>query len=381
MMMKSLIHNARPQLRGTIGLGVKVEGEKFPRMTDYFVVDHLPEIVRHYGKQPTALHIQFPVNDPGRVAPSGFKAWSGQRRDAKGNIVDGVLKCAGDGSYKDEFDVVIPGEAEWMDRNSLPPEDEIIGERNPETGKVRRTCYGTTCVDYKAGNCKRNMQMYVVLPLISRYYIYRIDTSARKSIESVVLRLNQTFMQGGDITQQVYEIYRKPTTVQRWNEKEKKMIKDLKPLMFMRELDTQDFMQLNGEAYSKAGLILGPKSLAKALPSPEEQKQSPSPDLYPTEPPAIEVVARTPGGDTPESLVDHPDLRLAFDEYGRLCLGHELSAKDRLILIKKKEGSPNLKEEVRITLLKRIEEKKAQLATQLKPPPQGEVKADLSDIT
>jgi hypothetical protein len=117
------------------------------------------------------------------------------------------------------------------------------------------------------------------------------------------------------------------------------------------------------------------------LPSPEEQKQSPSPDLYPTEPPAIEVVARTPGGDTPESLVDHPDLRLAFDEYGRLCLGHELSAKDRLILIKKKEGSPNLKEEVRITLLKRIEEKKAQLATQLKPPPHGEVKADLSDIT
>lgn len=387
-----MINGLTPRFKpkGIISLGVKRLGIKHPDNMPHFVLTKAPAVAMIYGPEPKSLDIVFPTRDMERVVPHAYKFWSGGRMNEEGNIIDGVLKCIGNGSYTDETGVEIAGTADWRDKNNLPPKDEILTERDRRTGMVKRMCWGRNCVDY--GNCKQNMTMYFTIPRVHPTDIYEMHTSSWSSINSVINLVNQVLMAKDDLVDTVFRIFKKPVPNSFWDREKQKEVKGVKDKVFMEEWDTEKFMIEHGaqviqariNAKKTSGQFLaahhGPALAALAaasLPSREAAMLNRSAEQYPVEPPAIEVLAKdSSSGVNVESLIDDPDLQLAFDEYARV-IGSPLSAKDRLILIKKKEGAPDLKLEVLRTLRRRTEERRSQL----QPPPEIEVTADIGGIT
>lgn len=74
----------------------------FPRAVDWFVVDHLPEVTKLYGRRPTQLEIMCPSNDIETVLPGLYK-------NNRGDIIN----CVGDGQTARRMD----GDGIW---NEIP---------------------------------------------------------------------------------------------------------------------------------------------------------------------------------------------------------------------------------------------------------------------
>lgn len=344
MAIRQLVESPNIVCKGTIGLGIKDPNKSHPEIADHFVLDDAPEVKRVYGEEPQALDIVFPVDDLDLIIPSWFKYWSGQRRNDAGKIIDGTLVCIGDGPGKDQEGNEIAGVATWRDRGRSPPEDQMISQRDPQTGLIKRACWGTKCTD--AGKCKQNMQVYCILPLVSPKDIYRIDTSSWRSMRSFFNTLNQMQMLGAKIAGRAFRVVKKEVPVTFWDKEKQKEFKSMKPLIFLEEWDQHEFLQLHGKHVESLQSQLAAGKIHLKLPSKEEAQLLPSPELYPTDP------AAPPGADAPavtqtkvanaQSVVADPDVKAAFDDYAAV-LGKPLTDKDRLILVRQKEGAPDLK--------------------------------------
>jgi Recombination directionality factor-like len=289
----------------------------------------------------------FPVDDLDKIIPSWFKFWSGQRKNEAGHIIDGTLMCIGDGPGVDAQGNEVPGTATWRDRRREPPKDEIITARDPATGLIKRRCWGTKCVD--AGNCKQNMQVFCILPLVSPVDIYRIDTSSWRSMRSFFNTLNQCQMLGGRIAGRPYRVIKKEVPVPFWDKEKQQEFKSMKPLVFLEEWDHVEFLQLHGKQVASLQEQLAAGKINLRLPTAEEAALLPSPELYPTEPfsqageqkaAQAEVVQGKVDG--AKALLTDPEVKAAIDEFEHY-LGTKIGDKDRMMRIRKFESEPDPK--------------------------------------
>ena len=379
MPIQRLATRRRLPIIGKIRLGERKEaksGTEYPVNVPYFVLDDAPGVADVYGPNPTELDIMFPSNDIESVIPTWFRWFSAGQKDASGKVIGGKRICQGNG----EIDKDTPGEATWFDRNRKPPEDEIISV-DVASGQIKRKCYGKFCVDARdeKGNpkCKQGMQVFCILPRVGFYGVYEIDTTSWDTITAFDSALNWWLsLPGGSFRWQPFKI-KKVEKVKTFYDARAQQEKTSKQQIMTLEFNPQ-FEQIHGDDMRlKLGQLRNSEQVM--LPPAEELDELGMEDHYPV----LDAAAQAHPAESPvtvENLVDDPDLTLAFDEYGKL-LGKEFTAKDKAMLIKKKEGAPDLKEVVWKTLLKHIAERKAFLATQLRPPPPMEVHEDADGIT
>lgn len=115
----------------------------YPRETPHFVVP--PEVEKVYGREPTALDILLPVDDPEVVFPQAFEYYGSGRG----------LKCTGNG------------------RTALR-----YNEKTKEMEQVDCTC---PLYENDEG-CTQRGHLAVILPKVSVGGIYQIDTGSYNSI-------------------------------------------------------------------------------------------------------------------------------------------------------------------------------------------------------
>jgi len=158
---------------GKIRLGIKKESKdgrsEYPSNVPYFVVSDAPGVQEVYGTTPTELHILFFSANEEEIAPYYYKYFSGGYKNAAGKMVGGELKCKGDGCTADYY-----------------------AGRNAATRIVpTRPCVGPDgCPDGKdsKGNdqCRPELNLYFVLPLVNPYKIFRLDSHSWNNIKFIM---------------------------------------------------------------------------------------------------------------------------------------------------------------------------------------------------
>jgi len=147
---------------GKIRLGIKdtsKTGSPYPKPVDYFVV---PDGIKEYvGEKPRELEIMLPSENPDEFAPQWYRAYS---------IAWGLV-CIGDGeTARRKVDAETGGIAgrgtrrwEWK--------DEVV-------------CNPQECAEF-GSQCRRVMNLMVLLPTVPGLGVWQIDTSSFHSIVSV----------------------------------------------------------------------------------------------------------------------------------------------------------------------------------------------------
>jgi len=147
--------------KGKIRLGIKVEGEHstYPQKVDYLVCP--PEVQEVYGPKPTKLDIIFPSFDLEVIAPQYYRCY----RRTYG------LVCKGDGKTC---------------RTKIDLATGTLADRNTKEWEYKEMkCGGEDCPEYEQKNCRRVMNLQVILPYVKGLGVWQIDTSNRNSIINV----------------------------------------------------------------------------------------------------------------------------------------------------------------------------------------------------
>jgi len=171
MAIKQVQDSARLPILGKIRLGERVvsqKGSKYPKTMPHFVLKDAPDVIKVYGDKPLSLDILFPEDDPQKFMPYWYKWYAGGLKNKEGDFIGGRLQCYGDGEVA----------------HHLALRDRVT--RQVPT----RPCLAQGCPDWKDGKgnqqCKQSMSIYVLLPLVSWYGVYQIDTTSWDSIHSFV---------------------------------------------------------------------------------------------------------------------------------------------------------------------------------------------------
>jgi hypothetical protein len=152
---------------------VATSGKSYPTEKEYFILKDAPEVAKVYGEEPKAIDIMFPSDDENIIIPTWFKWYSAAKENSNGEIIGGMLNCYGDGP----------------DLEGNPGSAVYLKGRDPITGVTpKRPCMGPSCPDWKNARgqqqCKQSMQVLVMLPLVSMYGVYKINTSSWNAIRS-----------------------------------------------------------------------------------------------------------------------------------------------------------------------------------------------------
>lgn len=338
---------------GVIRLGIKVKtqsGSERPDNAPHFVLHDAPQVEAVYGKNPQELDVIFPSDDLDAAVPTWLKWWRPGARDASGKAISGILRCKGNGPAPDGA----PGEAQYFDK------------MDPKTGVVpTRPCLGDKCPDWKdaKGNpqCKPNMQIFVYLPKVSPFGIFKISTTSWTSIKSFydqlawIKKLNNGAIRG--ICFKMVKAQKAFTSYDaNGNRKDRSQwVVLLKP--------NENKLEIEGMRQSIN--LLEASSIKWA--APVEQLEAPAediPHLEAAEDAAVKVA-------TAEDLVKDPEVSAGFDALGA-AMGAALPLKDRLIMIRKKEKEPDIKKAVLEAIGKAVasvEAKNKAKAVEAAPPP------------
>lgn len=188
--------NIRPTILGKIRLGVKTtsaKGAEYPVETEFFVLKDAPEVASVYGAEPTELDIFFISDVVEEAIPYWYKWYGGNKKDAKGNSLGGELYCRGDGEKALYFH-----------------------KRDGNTGVVpERPCLGEKCPDWAPGGkqqCKAMMTMYVLIPRVSLYGVYQIDTGSKAAINNILSGVSIAHKWGA-LSKVPFKLYRDPTSM------------------------------------------------------------------------------------------------------------------------------------------------------------------------
>ena len=157
---------------GKIHLGVKVSVKKdgtpcapYPRATDYFVFepDHpgYAELVETYGEKPKELRILLPIEDETKFAQQFYRLYSLTRG----------LVCKGDGEEALRMiDTATGG---------------VAGRDTKDVAMKPITCQGRDCPEYGPRACGEVMNLQFLLPEVSGFGVWQIDTGSINSIINV----------------------------------------------------------------------------------------------------------------------------------------------------------------------------------------------------
>lgn len=345
---------------GTIRLGIRQEaksGSKYPKTVPHFVLTDAPEVARVYGDDPKEIDIIFIAEDIEMNIPTWLMWFGAGIKDKDGNMKGGKLFCKGNGP----------------DVEGRPGVAQFYSKRDPKTGVVPdRPCLGEQCPDWidknGARQCKPAMKVLCVLPLVSPYGVYEINTNSWNSIKSFHEQLSWIKTLKGNISLLPFKIVREEENIKYLDKAEGKEKQSLQYVMKLRP--NQHFLELHGEK-AKAIMATLQNAPSNLLPSGERMEAllaAPREDGYEMIDVAVAQVQEQAAVkvSAAEALAQDPEIQDAFDIMEQE-LGRKLSSKDRLLLIRKKEKEPDMKaavlEAVR-TAIKSAAKKKAPEATQ-----------------
>ncbi len=179
MPIKGLTERRRLLRIGKIHLGIKVKPEgkaEYPKAVDYFVFDpnhpQYDELVKTYGEQPKELHVVFPLDDPEAFASQFYRLYSRSRG----------LVCKGDG--------------ETATRMFDTKTGALANRDSKEVANKECTCMGRECPEYGKRGCGEVMNLQFLLPEVSGFGVWQIDTGSINSI----LNVNNAL----DLVKQIY---------------------------------------------------------------------------------------------------------------------------------------------------------------------------------
>jgi len=149
-----------------LGLRVKPEGKpEYPRAVNYFVFDPLhpqyEELVNVFGEQPTELQIAFPLDDTESIASQWYRLYSQSRG----------LVCRGDGEVA----------MRMLDTST----GSLANRQSLEVENTEAVCLGRGCPDYGRRGCGEVMNLQFLLPGISGFGVWQIDTGSINSIMNI----------------------------------------------------------------------------------------------------------------------------------------------------------------------------------------------------
>lgn len=157
---------------GKIHLGVKVTVKKdgttcapYPRATDYFVFEPnhpgYEELVKTYGEKPSELRILLPLEDETKFAQQYYRLYSMTRG----------LVCKGDGEEALRMvDTATGG---------------VAGRDTKDVAMKPIPCQGRECPEYGPRACGEVMNLQFLLPEVSGFGVWQIDTGSINSIINV----------------------------------------------------------------------------------------------------------------------------------------------------------------------------------------------------
>lgn len=163
MPIDSLSDKVRMPRLGKIRLGTKEQsnktGSEYPKASDHFIVP--PEVAEIYGDSPTELDIMFPVEDREAFAPQYLRCYS---------QMHGLI-CIGD---------------EINGHRKVDTQTGDIVHKDSATWEWREmACNPNECPQYQKGQCRRIMNLLVLLPYCRGLGCYQIDTSSYYSIVNI----------------------------------------------------------------------------------------------------------------------------------------------------------------------------------------------------
>lgn len=333
MPIQQIVERKQAPVIGKIRLGIRKEGQNstYPSNTDYFVLHDAPQVMEVYGKEPKELDIVFPSDDMEAVMPTWLKWYGTGTKGRDGKVLGGNLKCMGNGP----------------DAAGNPGEAKHFLKKDPQTGVVpTRPCLGEKCPDWLDGKgnkqCKPAMQIYVMLPKVSPFGVFRIDTTSWLSIREFYNQIEWVRqLNNGRIALIPFKLVKAQREVKYFDPKSGKEEKKAQWIMLLKPNEDQkqiEGMRQNLELLGRAALSWRPD---QAL------LEAPMDDNYATidAEAAGKAEASAQNVRTAESVANDPEVSAAFDRLGKVR-GTALTAKDRIIMVRKKEKEPNVKEAV-----------------------------------
>lgn len=335
---------------GKIRLGIKKESKKgalYPDNVEYFVLKDAPGVKEVYGESPTEIDIIFPVDDPEIALPTYLRWYSGGMVKGDGTKVDGKLRCKGNGP----------------DEHGNPGMAEFYAGKDPVTGIVpTRPCLGDKCPDWndQRGNrqCKPGMNIYVILPRVNWTGVYRLDTTSWNSIRRFHDQIAFiASMNGGSFRGIPLKMVKEQITARYID---KGGVEKTSTPYIVTLKSNERFLELHGDQVrEKLSWIREGTQLM--LPSAKETVHSFMDDNYPMyddEAVQGEVIDTSPAPsklDVSMQVSKDPEVNRLFDHLESLT-GKNFSPQARLISVRKKEDSKDIKAEVIATLKDMIQQ-------------------------
>lgn len=200
MPIKGLTDERRtlPRL-GKIRTGIKKKsskGKEYPEETPYFVLDpnepvldkvgnvigqrnneYIQKLIEVFGDRPHEIEIAFPLDSLDACASHYYKWWGGNVEKKKS-----LLMCMGDGEYASyQGQQPVPG----LNDPSIPRNHYVVGEGS--RGKIaNRICNFDQCPQALSGQCKPNMNLRVIIPKVSMFGTFQIDTTSIQAMDSIL---------------------------------------------------------------------------------------------------------------------------------------------------------------------------------------------------
>ncbi len=269
--IKGLSEKRRLPRIGKLHLGVRVkreDGVEYPRAVDYFVYppDHpqLKELIVTYGEKPKELRIIIPVEDEEKFASQYYRLYSRTRG----------LVCKGDGETAVRMIDTATG--------------ALANRESKEVELKEVPCQGKDCVDYGSRGCGEVMNLQFLLPEVSGFGVWQIDTGSINSIMNVNSALELVRQVYGRVSMVPLILALEPKEVVNPDDGKKKTVRVL-------NIRSQDKMI---EAYRKASMA--PLALVQGMTENGEFSQA-------------EAVELPPAGDT-APFIDLPVVKEASSQ-------------------------------------------------------------------
>ena len=149
---------------GKIHLGRRLKsqrGTEYPKESDDFVIDELPEVIAVYGPHPKELDIIIPVEDQGIFFPQCYKLYGSASS----------LVCIGD------------GQTAMRDEKKVIKADTLVENGEKGNGRLEVVCAGPdTCAYGNEHGCRRVGLFRFLLHKVTMGGVFQIDTGSFNSI-------------------------------------------------------------------------------------------------------------------------------------------------------------------------------------------------------
>jgi len=337
MPIYSIETNQRLPILGKIRLGIRKEskdGNSYPSTVEHFVLRDVPEVAAVYGEDPKELDVMFPMDDPESIIPTFFKWYAAGIKGKDGDIIGGKLLCYGTGpkpctpceSHPDGFE---PGTA-WH-----------LAKRDPLTRVVpTRGCMAERCPDWmgpKNQQCRQSMKVFVILPRVSWYGAYEIDTTSWYSIRSFNEMVKWVRKCNKDQIRMIpFKIIREEEATNFFDTKTGKERQGRQYIMKLKPNET--FFTKFGESVREKAALAFKASEQYLLPDKQVLIERPMEDHHELQ--HQEQTALPPPAAKIEEISEHPEILPLFTELCKLRNVNN-TQKKRLLTAKQFEQNPD----------------------------------------